>query len=263
MTEKSLRLDRTGAVACLTLDRPQQRNALDEALVMRLDAVLVDLQHASWCRAVVLTGAGSVFCAGGDLSDNVDDESDAAAAVARHRHFVAAAERLTHFPKPTVAAVNGHAVGAGASLALACDEIVLQRDARFGLIFLRVGLPPDMLSVQNLRRRVGWTVATDLLYSARMVPAPEALTLGLAHEVADDALRVGLARATRLAEISALAFAATKAMLHEAEHPGRSIGELEALLVGVATTTAEFRVAAERFRRRGEAERATVRGAVE
>jgi 2-(1,2-epoxy-1,2-dihydrophenyl)acetyl-CoA isomerase len=245
MSDDLILLDKVDAVACLTLNRPQQRNALNQALVMRLYEVLTELQHASWCRGVVLAGSGTVFCAGGDLNDNVDDEPDAVAAIARHRHFVAAAERLATFPKPTVAAVNGHAVGAGASLALACDEIVLHAGAKFGLIFLSVGLPPDTLSVQNLRRRVGWTVATDLLYSARMVPAAEALSLGLVHEVAEDAVATGLARAARLAALSPFAFAATKAMLREG---GASAGELEALLVGVAATTPEFRAAAAKFR---------------
>jgi 2-(1,2-epoxy-1,2-dihydrophenyl)acetyl-CoA isomerase len=249
MNEDLILLDKIDAVACLTLNRPQQRNALNQALVIRLDAILTELQGANWCRGVLLTGAGTVFCAGGDLTDNIDEEPDAVAAVARHRHFVAAAERLTHFPKPTVAAVNGHAVGAGASLALACDEIVLHSAAKFGLIFLSVGLPPDALSVQNLRRRVGWTVATDLLYSARMVAAGEALSLGLIHEVAEeDVLQAGLVRATRLAALSPFAFAATKAMLRELESPGRDSRELEALLVGVATTTPEFRAATAKFR---------------
>jgi 2-(1,2-epoxy-1,2-dihydrophenyl)acetyl-CoA isomerase len=247
MSQDLVLLDKVDAVACLTLNRPQQGNALNEALVIDLDVLLSELQSSSWCRALVLTGAGTAFCAGGDMDDNVDAEPDPVAAIARHRCFVAAAERLATFPKPTVAAVNGHAVGAGASLSLACDEIVMHSTAKLGLIFLRVGLPPDMLSVQHLQRRVGWTVAADLLHSARMIPAAEAAELRLIHEVTDEAREAAIARATRLAALSPFAFAATKSMLREAAG-GRSLGELEALMVGVAATTPEFRAATAKFR---------------
>lgn len=249
MSDPPVVLEKVGAVARITLNRPERRNALNDALVAQLDATLLEVEEQSWCRAVVLTGAGRAFCAGGDMDDNVDETPDAVRAAARHRVFIAMARRLMLLPKPTVAAVNGVAVGAGCSLALICDELVLAADARLGLGFLRVGLPPDLLSVETLQRRAGWTVATDLLHSGRLVPAAEALGLRLAHEVAEgDVVEAATRRAEALAELSPFAFAATKALLREAWSPGQNLPELEALLVGISATTPEFRAATAQFR---------------
>lgn len=242
-------LDKVGSVARITLNRPERRNALNDALVAELAGTLAEVEHAAWCRSVVLTGAGRAFCAGGDMDANVDEVPDAVGAAARHRLFLTMARRLMLLPKPTVAAVNGAAVGAGCSLALICDELVLAGDARLGLGFLRVGLPPDLLSVETLQRRAGWTVATDLLHSGRLVGAVEACELRLAHEVAEgDVVEAATRRAQALGELSPFAFAATKAMLREAWSPGQSLAELEALLVGISATTPEFRAATEQFR---------------
>jgi enoyl-CoA hydratase/carnithine racemase len=109
-------LEREGPLARVVLNRPERRNALDDALVEALDDVLRLVAAADWCRAVVVTGAGTAFCAGGDMTANGD--VDVVGAAARQRRFLQVGERLLTLPKPTVAAVNGAAVGAGLSLAL-------------------------------------------------------------------------------------------------------------------------------------------------
>ena len=249
MSEDVVLVEPIDSVGWVTLNRPERRNALNEALVRRLESVLSDLEVANWCRAVVLTGAGKAFCAGGDLDDNIDVEPDAARAGARHRAFLAAAQRLRAFPKPTIAAVHGSAVGAGASLALMCDEVIMESDARLGLIFLQVGLPPDLLCAETLQRRVGWTVATELLHSGRMVSGRQAKDIGLIHRAVDDSVAdVALERAQELAMISPYAFAATKALLRLAGAAGPGLVELEEQVVGAAVATPEFQQATAHFR---------------
>jgi enoyl-CoA hydratase/carnithine racemase len=241
-------VERDGPVGRVILNRPERRNALNDLLVEALGQALVEVEAASWCRAVVLTGAGPAFCAGGDMTANAG--VDATAAAARHRRFLEVAERLLRLPKPTVAAVNGAAVGAGLSLALLCDEVVVARDATLSLAFLPLGLPPDLLSAWSLQRRVGWTVAADLLHSGRLLPAQEAAELRLVHEVVDrDVLAAAGRRAAALAELSPVAYAAAKALMRQAfPDPAGSL-ELEALAVGAAVESEEFQNAVARFRR--------------
>jgi 2-(1,2-epoxy-1,2-dihydrophenyl)acetyl-CoA isomerase len=236
-------------VARLVLNRPDRRNALDDSLIDALDAALREVAAAPDCRAVVLTGAGPAFCAGGDMAANSD--VDVPGALARQRRFLEVGERLLRLPKPTVAAVNGAAIGAGFSLALLCDEVVLHRAAKLSLGFLPIGLPPDLLSVATVQRRAGWTVAADVFHTGRLVPAEEAVQLRLAHEVVDDdALAAATARAEALARLSPVAFAATKALLRQAAPSAAAVADLEALAVAVAVGTDEFRTATERFRSR-------------
>jgi 2-(1,2-epoxy-1,2-dihydrophenyl)acetyl-CoA isomerase len=107
-------LEQDGAVARLVLNRPERRNALDDSLIDALDAALREVAASPGCRAVVLTGSGPAFCAGGDIAANSD--VDVARALARQRRFLEVGDRLLRLPKPTVAAVNGAAIGAGFSL---------------------------------------------------------------------------------------------------------------------------------------------------
>jgi len=240
---------RSEAVATVLLNRPDRRNALNDGLVDALVEALQDLVSASWCRAIVLTGAGSAFCAGGDLADNCPEGVGPLEAVDRQRRFLRAAELLLRCPKPTVAAVNGPAIGAGCSLALLCDEVLLAPPAKLGLGFLGVGLPPDFLAASTLQRRVGWTVATDLLHSGRLVGAKEAVEMRLAHAVVtSDIQAAATSRAAELARLSPLAFAMTKRML-QAAHPIPELSlEHEAMAVGLAVVSPEFREATARFR---------------
>ncbi len=253
MAEPLVLVDREGAVARLVLNRPERRNALNVALMEALGSTLHEMQAAPWCHAVVLTGAGSAFCAGGDMSTDsgvmsADTGADVGVAVTRHRQLLEAAERLLHFTKPTVAAVNGAAIGAGFSLALLCDEVVLHGDAKLSLNFLQLGLPPDLLSAVTVQRRAGWTVATDLFHTGRLLPAREAVELRLAHEVVDDdVIGVASRRAAALAELSPFAFATAKLMLRQAFSPPAA--DLEALAVGAAVGTEQFQSAVAGYRR--------------
>lgn len=172
-------------VATITLNRPEARNALSpamkDALTMAAAAVAADED----VRAVVLTGAGGVFCAGGDLRGM--EEARATATVESWRERMRAVHPLTRtlieLDKPLIAAVDGAAYGAGFSLALMADFVLASPRARFCLSFMRVGLVPDFAAMYTLPRVVGVQRAKELMLSAREVSADEAQRLGIVMEV--------------------------------------------------------------------------------
>lgn len=179
-----LHVAREDGVLVLTLDRPGSRNALSPALADALTAALREAQQDDAVRAVVLAGAGGDFCAGGDLKVMADASPRTAeqrlAGMQRYRTLT---ETLLGLDKPLVAAVDGVAFGAGLSLALTADIVVLSRRARLAMAFHRVGLVPDLGAWYTLPRVVGLQRAKELIFSAREFGADEARQMGLALEV--------------------------------------------------------------------------------
>ncbi len=216
-----------GPVATLTLNRPQARNAIDDAMRSELVAALGGLEADQAVRAVILTGAGKSFCAGGDVSGMQERLSAPADAVAyngwrRQRqthHSIAALHGLS---KPTIAAVNGHAVGLGCDMALACDFIVAARSALFAMSFIKRGLVSDGGGLYFLPRRVGLPKAKELIFTGREVRPDEALAIGLIDRVADDEALLGSARewALELSGGSPTVIALTKPILDRAFETG-------------------------------------------
>ncbi len=241
---------RADNILILTLNRPSVRNALNTALAHRLLDVMNQSKYDDTIAAIVITGAPPAFCAGGDLAD-IPTGADAATLAARHRAFVELAHAITSSPKPVVAAVNGVAVGAGASLALACDYIVMADTAVLRLSFLSVGLPPDLLSIALLRNRAGSTVAANILYSAGPVDAGDAVHQHLANETAAgaDVIAAAIAAARRLGALPPFAFATTKSLLRHATTLGDVLVDIEPLAVGAAAASHEFLDATTRYRR--------------
>ncbi|MEM7224542.1 MAG: enoyl-CoA hydratase/isomerase family protein, partial [Pseudomonadota bacterium] len=168
-------------VAVLTLDRPEARNALSPELRQALRDSLDRLAGEPSVRALVLTGAGESFCAGGDIKTM--GERDPEANKARMEQVASCALALARFPRPVVAAVAGHAAGAGVSLACLCDIILAEESARFAFLFLNVGLGPDWGLSHTLPRRVGSAAARRLLLTRASLPAPEAAALGLVDRI--------------------------------------------------------------------------------
>ena len=186
-------------VATITMNRPQARNALDAAMKHAFADLVPRVAADEAIRAVVLTGAGGAFCAGGDL------RGMAAARPTmtldgwrqRMREVQPWLTQLIELDKPLVAAVDGPAYGAGFGLALAADFVVATPRARFCLSFMKVGLGPDFGAVYTLPRIVGVQRAKELMLSAREVAADEALQLGLVLEIQPEDR--ALARAQALA----------------------------------------------------------------
>ncbi|MDQ7031081.1 MAG: enoyl-CoA hydratase-related protein [Ardenticatenia bacterium] len=165
-------------VATVTLNRPEARNALNAELVAALDKALARAAADQAVRVIVLTGAGEqAFCAGGDLSDF----AEITGVVARQEAtsgFARLLRRFADLPKPVVAAVNGHALGGGFGLVLACDLAVAVEHARLGTPEVRVGLFP-MMVMALLARHVGPKRAFELMFTGTPIPAPHAERLGL------------------------------------------------------------------------------------
>jgi len=182
-----------GGVGTLTLNRPEKLNAFDRALCDELTDALRMLAQSDGVRAIVITGAGRAFCAGADLAVL---EADGPALVAAGKDVALA---IRGAPQPVLAVVNGPAAGGGANLALACDYRIASDQASIGQVFHQLGLVPDWGGSFFLPRLVGTSKALELVWSARMVPAVEALVLGLFDRVVPHAQLVTEAR--RLAEL--------------------------------------------------------------
>jgi len=195
-----LRVDRRDdGVAVLTLDNPDQRNAMSDAMTASWVAAVDALAGDRDLRAVVVTGAGSAFCSGGNTGW-IASEPDATVDELRTRMvaFYRAWLSIRRLEVPTIAAVNGPAIGAGLCVALACDIRYAARGARLGAPFVKLGMHAGMAATYLLPNVVGEAHARDLLLTGRLVDADEALRLGLVSRVleADGFLDEVLATAT-------------------------------------------------------------------
>lgn len=212
-----LRVDIDGAVATLTLDRPTALNALSLGLKVALRGALESIAADRSVRVVILTGAGRAFCAGQDLDERADPGAQPLDVELRER-YAPIIRAIRTMDQPVIAAINGVAAGAGASLALACDLRMAAASARFVLAFGRIGLLPDSGATWFLPRLVGAARAADLALVGDPIGAEAALDMGLVSRVVDDAGLAGEARALadRLADAAPLALAATKHALDRA-----------------------------------------------
>lgn len=204
---------RDGATVVLTLDQPARRNAL--AMPMRLAVVdaMERIEADRTVRAVVLTGAGGTFSAGGDISDM--NAGGIAAGRERFRATHRMVRLLIKSSKPVIAAVEGFAVGAGLSVALCCDTVVAAEGAVFAAGFGRVGLVADLGLLHTLPLRVGQGQARQMLLYGERMGAAEALRIGLVDHLVPDgtALDAALARARMFGEMAPLPVAMTKQYL--------------------------------------------------
>ena len=208
---------RDDGIAVVTLDRPTTRNALSHDVLEQLHRVLGEVGHA---RALVLTGGNRTFCAGGDLGAVHDalDTGRRAAVTAMLQLLNDVVRRLRRVPVPTVAAVEGVAVGAGLSLALATDLRVVGRGASFIPGYLAVGASPDGGASYHLARALGPHRALAAFVRNRRIGSDELLAAGLAEEVVDDGSTVDAAvtLAATAAGVSSAAFLATRTLIDAA-----------------------------------------------
>jgi enoyl-CoA hydratase len=201
-----IHLEHRGTVALLTVDRPERRNAVD---LEALDQLLEAHRRTEGARVVVLTGAGGHFCAGADLT-GVEDP----AFTERLRAVLAT---LRDDPRPSIAAVDGSALGAGTQLAVACDLRVATPGARFGIPAAKLGLAVDRWTVERLALLAGHGPARSMLLAAEVLGGEEAAALGLVQRVGD--LDAALAWADEITALAPLAIAAHKAALASLEGP--------------------------------------------
>jgi 2-(1,2-epoxy-1,2-dihydrophenyl)acetyl-CoA isomerase len=218
MSDTPVLLEIRDAVAHVTLNRPEVYNALNGDLARALLAAVERCEQDASVRAVLLTGAGKAFCAGGDLQSfaaALRGEGSPAEFGAVLESLHESILRVTRLGCPVIAAVNGAAAGAGLSLACACDLILAAESARFTVAYTRAGLTPDGSSTYFLPRRLGLGRALDLTLTNRPLTAQEALAWGLVNRVVRDA--------DLAAESSALA-------VQLAAGPTRTLGAAKRLL---------------------------------
>lgn len=209
-----VRLERDGPLALITIDDPATRNAIGAAAMDALDRIIEDIEIDPDVRLVALTGAGRTFSSGAairefdPLEDGGERLTDRGTAIF---------DRLAALPVPTVALVNGHAVGGGAEVALACDWRIIAPDAELRFVHASIGLVPGLGGLGRLRRLVGESVALRLLATCESVAGARAVELGLATEVvpADAQRSRAWKLAQRVAEADREAIAAAKAALAE------------------------------------------------
>src|SRR6267143_2263145 len=236
MSYEALIVDQSGPIGTITLNRPEARNALDVAMRRELLTALDEIEANPAARVVILTGAGGHFCAGGDVK-NMRQRHTAAEGRSRVELLNRAVLRLVNFPLPTIAMVEGYAVGAGSNLALCCDLIVASDRAKFGELFCKIGLAVDGGGTWLLSRVVGMAHAKELVFTGDVIDAAEAGRIGLVNRVVPVA---ELATATRaLAEKIAagppLALRLDKRMLNRAATSDLAAAlEVEAFSQGLA-----------------------------
>ncbi len=240
-------------VASLTLNRPSAMNSLDVATKVALRDAVTEAAGDPAVRCVLLTGTGRAFCVGQDLKEHVRILHDASSEELFHTvedHYNPIVTALATMPKPVVAAVNGVAAGAGASLAFACDFRVLGQSAGFNLAFAGIALSCDTGASWTLQRMVGRAKALELLYFPRTIPAEEALELGLATTVvpADQLAEEAGRLAHTLAAGPTVAFGAIRrAVEHSAGHDFATSLAFEAEMMTLTGSTEDHRQAVDAF----------------
>jgi len=242
-------------VAIVTLNRPEVRNAINDALRAELVVLLERVAADEGVRAVVLTGKGKAFCAGGDISGMKERLKAPVGQVAfngwRRQGQTHKSVALLHgMPKVVIAAVNGAAAGLGCDMALACDFILASEQAVFTMSFVKRGLVSDGGGMYFLPRRVGLPRAKELMFTGRLVDAKEALAIRLADRVTSPDMLIAdaVAWARELSQASSASIAFSKAILDRTfESTEEQIFALGREAQAVCYTTAEHRDAVTAF----------------
>jgi len=257
---------RPNGVALITLNRPDSLNAMGGDLMPLLSQYLRECAYDNEVRCVVLTGAGRAFCAGGDVkamasrTDILGDSNNgkpmsASGMLARSVQFLRQSQRDTSgmlhtMPKVTIAMVNGHAVGAGLSLALACDIRVASDKAKFGTAFRNVGFSGDFGGSYFLQKLIGTERARRLYFTGQIVEAPEALALGICSQVVahDDLEAETMKLAEHIASGPTLAYARMKENFNRGESADMfTLLDQEALNMTLSGQTRDHMEAAKAF----------------
>ena len=245
MTEyQGFRVEAAERVATVTLDVPEKLNRVSMSTRDELGSVFEELGRDDAVRAIVLTGAGGAFTAGGDIPGFLERRPEE---LSRLHWNVASPERC---PKPVVAQLRGYTFGVGLELALACDFRVAADDLELGLPEIRLGMIPGSGGTQRLARMIGLGRAKDAIMRGRRIHAEEALALGLVTEVVPpDELDAAVRRLLdELAELSPLALAVAKRVLNQAYEAPLHVGlEIEGLAYAMLRSTHDFREGVEAF----------------
>lgn len=193
----------------LTINRPESKNALNTELLAELESTLQSINP----RVLIITGNGNVFCAGADLKERSTmtpkEANDVSLNIGRK------IKMIEDLPYVTIAAMNGSAYGGGLELALACDFRIMGREVKVGLTETSLGIIPGAGGTQRLPRIVGIPHAKEMIYTAEVINAKKALTIGLANEITDDVVRSAHNLATRITKNAPLSLKASKQAIQQ------------------------------------------------
>jgi enoyl-CoA hydratase/carnithine racemase len=242
-------------IATIAFNRPERRNAMSDDMRAEFLGALETVSRDQAIKALVLTGRGNAFCAGGDISGMKRRLTAPQGEVAfngwsRQQGVHHVQSFLLGLPKPTIAAVNGAAAGLGADTALACDFVMGTERSKFTWSYIKRGLIPDGGGLYFLPRRVGLPKAKELIFTGRMVEADEAFSLGIVDRkvASSELLPAAQAWAAELAQGSPTALALGKKILNETfEHSAHDIFSLGSQAQAICYTSAEHRDAVTAF----------------
>ncbi len=214
--EPAVLLERRGLLAVVTLNRPENRNSMTDEVLEGLQACVRELRADAEVRCVVITGTGRSFCAGADFNSQVQRGGKERLPHERSFSMYAPFLEVLELEVPTIAAMNGHAIGGGLGLALVCDLRVASCEAKYGANFVRLGLAPGMATTYLLPRLVGMPRALELLLTGRIVTGTEAAALGIVNRAVapEQVLDESLALAEEIASNAPIAVQLTKEALY-------------------------------------------------
>lgn len=244
-----VRLEKDGAVAVVTIDRPKALNALNVQTLRELDQAIAEVAHDKALRAVIVTGAGDkAFVAGADIGEMATYSTAAALMFAQLGHRVFASLETLHVP--TIAAVNGFALGGGCELALSCDLIYASDKAKLGLPEVTLAVIPGFGGTQRLTRLVGKSRAKELIFTGDMIDAAKAKEIGLVLDVIPAADLIAHCKkiAATIAKRGPIAVAQAKRVIeHGADLPLKDANELERQAFALLYGTSDQREGAQAF----------------
>ncbi len=233
MSGPAVLYDAADHIATITLNRPDNRNSMTDDVLDGLREAIGQARRDRDLRCVIITGSGKSFCAGADLKRQVQREGAAQAQLPHERSFAMYAPFLSvlDIEVPTIAAMNGHAIGGGLGLAVVCDLRIANREAKYGANFVRLGLHPGMATTYILPRLLGLPRAAELLLTGRIISGAEAAELGLANcaVAPDEVLPRAWELAREIASAAPIAVRMTKRSLYRNEGwDPKTAAELEA-----------------------------------
>lgn len=243
MINESVLFEVKNQVAIITMNEPKSMNALSGGILSGLMEAVQKIKFNTDIRAVILTGSGRAFCAGGDIT-SFPGISSAASGRRAMQQTAAFVKDLSQLEKPVIAAVNGHAIGAGFSLAITCDFIISSENAKFALGFTKIGVVPDLGALYHLPRIVGMARAKEMAYSARTLSAEEAKEYGICLEIvpADELLTRAQEIAESFTQGPAYSIGLTKAVLNRSyESTLEEILREEEYAQAIAFSTDDFK----------------------
>ncbi len=250
MGYNAIKFESHGTTGVITLNRPEQRNALDIDMRNEISDVVTQIRAEKSLSALIMTGAGGAFCAGGDLKALTEEKRPTTGNRERIRRMHIWFHELVNLELPVIAAVDGPAFGAGFNMALAADFILCTPRAKFCSVFGRIGLVPDLGGFFLLPRIVGLQRAKEIVFSSRTIRAEEAKTLGIVYAIHEpDALMdEAQALADRFVLASTDAIGMAKTILNQSFHSDQhALAEMESYAQAVAMDSAYHQEAVQRF----------------